>query len=272
MDKDRVSVSEMPQIINFHDEPTIIEMPKVRMPAEGPMKNGLEGLIIHFNAGRWNENPKKGVSFDDNAMRTIEGGIRNGYYFSAMSRTGNIFIAKGQRFDHWGSHAGQSLCPATGRTGVSRYYHGVEISNPGIMSLDRKNGVIIPWYNRKFYVNSSGEKVYEKVNGHYVLGSPNDEYFNTNDPRIVHVEKTKENIQPGYYLQYSDEQKIALIRLVMKFKREHKNFKIEQVFGHDSVAPKRKNDPGGCLGLPGQIKAVTVMEFQKFLADVWKNK
>ena len=136
-----------------------------------------------------------------------------------------------------------------------------------MLTLDRKNNVLVPWYNRKFAVDSSGQKMYFKP---YEIGSWRDEYFRLDDQRIVEVKSDTENMKKGFYLHYSEEQKTALIRLCFYLKKNFKTFSFDKVFGHDSVAPNRKNDPGGCLGLPGEVKPVSIPEFQKYLKQNYR--
>lgn len=70
--------------------------------------------------------------------------------------------------------------------------------------------------------------------------------------------KAKDNVKAGYYHTFTDEQEKALVDLCLYLDANYESFSLDNVLGHDEVAPSRKNDPGGSLSM-------TMPEFRDFL-------
>ena len=96
----RPSVEELEPSLFDSGELQIIRKGVPKMASRGKCPNGLEGLIIHFNAGRW-QTEKQTIS-------TIEGGVKNGFTYSSLSRSGILYLSPNLNFDDWGYHAGES--------------------------------------------------------------------------------------------------------------------------------------------------------------------
>ena len=228
--------------------------------AQGRRPNGLEGLIVHFDAFRIRS---AGNGPEDSDRRTIDmiaAGKANGFHYLEISRTGKIFLP--DRFDwaEWGSHAGKSLCPVTCRTGVSQYYVGAEMNNPGQLFPTADGDVLVPWYNS--VRNAAGVTILDDK-GHATRKSATDEWFKPAEARFV--AKAADNIKPGWYLPYSHDQFEALANLCLYLARKFSSFSLARVLGHDEVAPSRKNDPGGALANPSE--QMTMKQFRAFLQD-----
>ena len=114
----------------YHRAIFLKDLPK--MKTLGEYASGYpEGAIIHYTAGRQDQS---GIMAVQNAL-TAE----HCYFF--IDSFGMVY----QQFDlnRWGSHAGLSRCPFTGRNGVSKYYVGIEIACSGKLI----NGKT--WYGQK---------------------------------------------------------------------------------------------------------------------------
>jgi len=68
------------------------------------------------------------------------------------------------------------------------------------------------------------------------------------DKSRIRYSPDKDNIQEGFYEAFTPEQENTLELLLLWLKANHPNvFKLENILGHDEVAPHRKNDPGAAL-------------------------
>ena len=70
--------------------------------------------------------------------------------------------------------------------------------------------------------------------------------------------KARDNMVAGYYQAFTSEQEKALVDLCLYLDSTYESFSLDNVLGHDEVAPGRKNDPGGSLSM-------TMPEFRQFL-------
>lgn len=200
-----------------------------RMPSRGKYKNRYPvGAVVHFTAGR-------SLKGDVHARSTVKEGAKNGYSFFVISRTGKVY--QSTPLSHWGSHAGKSYHPDLGKW-VSSKLVGIEICNAGLLKETSEG--YEPWWNKPGYSTNT--------------------YFTEDDVRYVNK---KDNItQAGFYHQYSPEQEQALQQLLGWLKQNNPNvFRYKYVLGHDEVAPKRKQDPGGSLSM-------TMPRFRKTLQDM----
>lgn len=58
-----------------------------------------------------------------------------------------------------------------------------------------------------------------------------------------------ENIKAGTYQKYTEKQEAALIQFCLWQLKVNPEFKIENIVGHDEIAPTRKSDPGASLSM-----------------------
>lgn len=224
---------------------------------QGPRPHGLEGLIVHFDAYRIKAAGSAREDSDKRTVQMVEEGKRNGFHYVEISRTGKIYLPDGFDWTQWGSHAGESLCPLTGRTGVSRYYVGCEMNNPGMLYPTADADLFVPWYNA---VKNAKGAVITDSHGRATRASATDESYTAAEARRS---PARGNIKPGWYLPYSHAQFEALTSLILYLARRFPTFSIAKVFGHDEVAPKRKNDPGAALANPADL--MTMEEFRIYL-------
>ncbi|PTT12328.1 MULTISPECIES: N-acetylmuramoyl-L-alanine amidase [unclassified Caulobacter] len=223
----------------------------IRHKVQGLRPQGLEGLIVHFDAYRIRQAGNGAEDSDRRSLDMMRSAQANGFHYGEISRTGTIFLAEGFEWGEWGSHAGQSQCPVTGRPGVSRYYVGFEMNNPGPLFEAQEDGVFCPWFNA---VRDANGEVVLDVRGRCTRRSANDEWYSVDEVRKVAADG---NIKAGIYLPYSHEQFEALTRLCLYLARTFPaTFSLDRVFGHDEVAPKRKNDPGGALADPARLMTI----------------
>lgn len=162
-----------------------------------------EGIIIHFTAGHSSQKGEDGVAF----------GISQGHRYLFMDSAGQIF----QQFclSGYGSHAGKSVCPKTGRSSVSQYYVGLEIACEGKLSKDS----ITDW----------GERIPKE--------RTRSGFINNKWQKCVGVFETFEPAQEESAMEFC-------VWACKKF-----GFDETTIFGHDEVAPDRKNDPGLSLSV-----------------------
>lgn len=237
--------------------PNFERLPDIRHGVQGQRPNGLEGMIVHFDAYRIR---RAGNGPEDSDRRTIEmmrSGQQNNFHYGEISRTGRVFVASNFKWTEWGYHAGESLCPLTGRTGVSKYYVGFEMNNPGRIYPAQEPGVFCPWFNSR---RTTAGAVILDSQGRCTRLSANDEWYSESEVRFAEGG----NIQKGWYLPYSADQFESLTNIVGYLLGEFPNtFTIDKVFGHDEVSPGRKNDPGGALATPNM--PMTMAEFREYL-------
>lgn len=145
-----------------------------------------------------------------------------------MDNEGVILKARNQDFEEWASHAGRS--EHKDRTWVSRYYMGMEICCAGLL-----NDYNEAWFGQKY------------------------------DQKFVRSVEAKDNVKAGKYLKYSKKQVASLINFCLWQIDTNQGFLIENIVGHDEVAPDRKSDPGGSLNWP-------MPEFRQKVQDIVDGK
>lgn len=152
---------------------------------------------------------------------SMDWGVKQGYAFFGIGPTGKVY----QRLplNKWGHHAGTSSWPGLGSS-LSKRLVGIEIACAGKVAESGK-----AWFGQKF------------------------------DASRLRKVATKDNVQGGTYVKYTEEQEESLVRLLLWLKDNNPEvFKLENVLGHDEIAPTRKDDPGGSLSM-------SMPEFRKLL-------
>lgn len=256
--------------LSITETPEFKSLPTVQHKFNGQRPNSLEGAIVHYDAGR--TRPTKGPdNLEWGAINTLEHGEAAGFAYATISRSGVIYLPSNMDWNSWGSHAGPSLCPATGRESVSRFYVGFEINCPGKLYPTADADVFIAWFDANRDANGN---VILNSKGQATIASKKPEVYSKADLR--HVSSKTGNIAPGTYVPYTLKQYEALIAVMLWLKRKYpKTFRLEYVFGHDEVAPKRKVDPGASLGKPaanGPGSAMTMTQFRSTLLKAWAEQ
>lgn len=160
---------------------------------------------------------------EKDALNTVNSAIKNqDYAFFVIGPEGKVY----QNFplNQWGYHAGTSSYKGLSGT-VSDELVGIEVVCAG-----------------------------------HVKGPKNTSWFGKNyaDSRCRTV-KAKDNVEAGTYVKYTDAQEKSLEQLILwMHKQAPLIFKLDLVLGHDTVAPRRKIDPGGALSM-------TIPEYQAYL-------
>jgi len=240
-------------------EPAVLEpVADATHRTRGSYPNRLEGLIVHYDAGRIRPRFAPQEDSDWGSQGTIRHGGRNGFRYLCISRTGRVFAPENWDWDRWGYHAGTSECPVTGRTSVSRHYAGIEMNNPGLLYEAQEDGVFCPWFNSK---RTDRGRVIRDNRGRCFRRNERDEWFSSDQVRFA----TGGNITEGYYLPYTLAQYEALKGVVATAATARPDsFRRDFVFGHDEVSPGRKQDPGGALAHEGRL--MTMAEFRAEIA------
>lgn len=219
----------------------------IKHKVQGKRPEGLEGAIVHFDAYRTRGAGNGAENSDKRCIEMLKSGEQNKFHYAEISRTGKIFLPQNFEWDEWGSHAGKSKCPLTGRTSVSQYYVGFEMNNPGILREAQEDGIFCPWFNS---VLTEERQVKLDARGRCFRKSANDEWYTRDEVRFAEGG----NIAKGWYLPYSYDQFEALVNAMRYLSMEFPDtFSFDKVFGHDEVSPGRKQDPGGALANPGEL-------------------
>ena len=239
----------------------------IRHVRRGARPSGLEGAIVHYDAGR--ARPTKGADdLEMGAKQSLDWGGKQGFAFATISRSGTIYLPANMDWLAWGRHAGKSECPVTQRTDVSQYFVGFEINCPGYVYPTADPDVFIAWFDAK--QNEKGDVILNNK-GHATLVSSHPEIYRKTELR--HVTSTTGNIKAGWYVPYTQAQQDALINVLLWLKARYpKTFRLDYVFGHDEVAPTRKLDPGGSYGLltgKGPGAAQTMAQLRSVLLKAW---
>jgi N-acetylmuramoyl-L-alanine amidase len=247
------------QMLGDYSNPNFETVAGIRHKSQGSRPNGLEGMIVHFDAYRIRS---AGNGLEDSDRRCAEmlgSGRDNGFHYAEISRTGRIFLPEGFEWQQWGYHAGKSVCPATGRASVSQFYVGFEMNNPGVLYQAQEDGVFCPWFNS---IRDAKGNVILDARGRCTRKSVNDEWYSQDQVRYAEGG----NIQPNWYLPYSFDQFEALTNVALYLSKTFSTFSLDRVFGHDEVSPGRKNDPGGALANPAQ--QMMMSEFRTYLKSI----
>lgn len=143
---------------------------------------------------------------------------KNGHRYFLIAEKGEVI----QQFDlsGYGPHAGVSKCPVTKRSTVAQYYVGIEVMCGGRLEDADKDGQV------------------------------DDTYFKTNVPQDqMRTGKINGKWQKslGTYEIFTPEQEKSLVDLCVWLCKSGAN--PDLIFGHDEVAPSRKNDPGLSLSM-----------------------
>lgn len=198
----------------------------------GKGRDLMEGCVFHYAANKLVDDPYQ------EGLGVARWGKSQGYGFFVTCRDGTII--QYVPLNKWDSHAGSSSWKElSGRkrslTGVSQYFGGNENCNPGRLT-DAGGGKCVAWHGQKFEMSD-----------------------------CVHVEKKRGNIQPGYYLPLTKEQMDANTKLYLWLAHNDEFFNLDNIVGHDEVAPTRKNDPGGVVWIDDPKKPVTMREYVEHL-------
>jgi len=258
-------VKELPELVTDLGEPVFETVPGVAHKWRGSRPKGLEGAIVHYDAGR--TRPTKGPDNPELGARTcLTGAVANGFAYVTVSRSGKILLPGNMDWKKWGSHAGESLCPVTSRSSVSQYYVGFEVNSPGYVFPTADPDVFVPWFEA--VRDANGNPVLDKK-GHAQVKNAGGELYSAKQVRTFKVRDG--NIKPGTYVPYTQQQMDALVNVMLWLKKHHPPFRLDLVFGHDEVAPSRKLDPGGCLGAPGS-PGLTMADFRALLQKAWEKR
>lgn len=137
---------------------------------------------------------------------------KQGYTYFAIDSAGNV--GQNFRLDRWGYHAGKSYYDGLGSY-VSNRLVGIEVICPGKLDSRRT-----PWFDRGSSYSEDNCRIEERKN---------------------------QNITPGVYYKYTEEQEKSLISLLLWMYSQFDCFDLGNILGHDEVSPGRKTDPGGSL-------------------------
>lgn len=215
----------------------------IKQKTRGEYMNGYPaGIIIHWDSG-WTLDPKNywnpfpalqrmTSSLEKmarkKALETMKLGVSNGYLYMVMDVLGNVYQSR--PLTKWGYHAGQSYYKTLGYS-VSDKLCGIEVKSPG--KVTKKGNKFVTWFGQEF------------------------------TEEFIRYSAGKDNVSEGHYVMFSKEQEIQLLDLCCKLwlhsprlSGNRRVFRIDQILGHDSVAPGRKTDPGASLSF-------TIPEFQE---------
>lgn len=189
----------------------LAEIVTPRMRSKGKYANDYpRGAVVHFTAGR--------DQTEEQARNSVHHGRENGYVYFVIGPTGQVYQAC--PLNEWGYHAEESHWPGLGN-GVSSKLVGIEITNAGKLTLERKS-----WFGVQ--------------------------YART-ETREVNLDH---DCPPGLYKKYTPDQEAALINLLLWLHSNNPTvFNFSYVLGHHEVSGVkgigfwRKNDPGGALSM-----------------------
>lgn len=211
--------------------PSAIQNPDgLKMKTHGTYDKGYpEGLCLHFTDGY----SAKG---EEDAMNTLAGGINDGYAYFVNDRNGVIYQT--YPISEWGYHCGVSSWPNLGSS-LNNKIIGIESCGMGQVAL-RSDG-------------SYGSKEVPSMK----------EYWTKDDVRAV---KAPPYVNAGTYLKFSPAQERSLVEFILWLAVQSGMGEafIDNVVGHDEIAPDRRDDPGGSLSMPAS-------DFRKKLKELYKK-
>jgi len=164
-------------------------------------------------------------------LSSMSYGRSQGYLFLLIDYNGDVY--QPNALDKWGYHNG---------TDSHRRHVGIEVAAAGRCTPVTVNGTqrFKAWFHKS-----------------------TTEYFYKEDMRYISAQTA--NQEPGWYHKYTKQQEDALTKLLLWLKANNPQvFSFDEVLGHDEVAPRRKNDPGGALSM-------TMPQYRKFLKDEYEK-
>lgn len=175
----------------------------------------IEGVPLMKRSGTYSKQKPEGVIIHFTAGHSEQKGRDAIIFANSMGHRYFFVDQAGQVFQQfcltgYGAHAGESVCPKTKRSSVARYYVGIEVACEGRLSKEN--------------ITSWGKRIpAERIRAGFI----NDEF-----------QKAE-----GVFETFEEAQEKALIELCVWLCRNC-GFDESTIWGHDEVAPKRKNDPG----------------------------
>lgn len=236
---------------------------------QGARPGGLEGAIVHYDAGR--TRPTKGGDDSEwGAKQALDWGASQGYAFATISRSGRIYLPGNMDWLAWGHHAGKSECPVTQRSSVSRFFVGFEINSPGKVYPTADSDVFIAWFDAKR--DGNGDVILNGKGQATIAGAKPEIYRKA---QLRHVASQTGNIAAGSYVPCTQAQQDALVGVLLWLKARYpKTFRLDYVFGHDEVSPRRKVDPGAAYGSwtsEGPGAPLTMAHLRSVLLKAWAD-
>lgn len=278
---DRPNRSELGQTIDDYldpsEQPDFVTLQEVQHVFHSNRPNGLEGAIVHYDAGRIRPG-SGGEDLEFGAKSSLQHSVKNRFAYATISRSGKIYLPGNMSWTKWGSHAGESRCPITKRESVSRFLVGFEVNSPGLVYPTADSDTFVPWFNAvSETIILNGKETRRTIfdsKGRAKVLNPKGELYKRDELRIIAHQNA--NIRPGAYVPYTAAQFKSLVNVILWLKRNHTStFRLDYVFGHDEVSPGRKVDPGGALGIPTQTgigEAMTMPQFRNLLLKAWADQ
>lgn len=128
-------------------------------------------------------------------------------------------------------------CLGIGRNGQVYQAHPLDKGGPHCGTIHHRKFVGIE-------VASAGS-VKQNANGSYSTW-----WGKILSPDLIRVSGKEDNIQPGNYEKFTQAQEKSLEELILWLKANNPSvFSLDNIFGHDEVAPQHKCDPGGALSM-----------------------
>ena len=172
-----------------------------------------EGAIVHYTAGRREYKNRKPYETGEQAMDNSI--AKHSYAYFTIGMDGTIW--QSIPLDKWGYHAGKAYHPILNSSSVSKHCVGIEICNAGPLEEGKS------WFKKEY---------------------PSDQI------RTLAPYEYPNCKAGGQFLKYTAAQEQALTDLLLWLHWNNPDvFKLENVYGHDEVAPTRKTDPGGSLSM-----------------------
>jgi Mannosyl-glycoprotein endo-beta-N-acetylglucosaminidase len=269
---DRMAFGPLPTVeLTAGLDPDFRYAADIRHTFRGARPAGLEGAVI-----RLDECPRAPLHGPDDAewgaRQTLKWTAKQGSATAAISRSGAVHLPANHDWRHWGHHAGQGLCPRTGRGALSQRLASIDVNGPGKVYPTADHDIFVPWYNAVATTKAGPDGAEISLPALDDAGRAKPIRLDWEVYRRRELRKAPP-LRPGapetFHAPMTGAQYAALIQLLMYLKRSFADsFRPEFIYGQDELTPQDMGGPGPALGAMAEDRPGPADSMPRFRAQL----